>query len=65
MTNKDIKKLAPGLGNKVKVTNKKYINNGYIGTISSLSNDGFILVIHPFGSDAWEKIENCELLKND
>ncbi len=56
-----MKKLAPGLGKKVKVTNSKYMGGGYTGVIMEIG-ETMLLVQHPMGSDGYERIETCEIV---
>ncbi len=47
---------------KVKVTNTRYINGGYTGTVLEADVTKGLIVQHPCGSDAREAINECTLL---
>lgn len=61
MNKQHIKILAPGIGRRVKVSNKEYENGSYDGVITGFMEDQ-LLVEHPGGSDNWEPIGTCELI---
>lgn len=46
---------------QVIVTNKRYINGGFIGTLKGISYEN-PLVLHPEHSDGYENQEDCKLL---
>ncbi len=59
----EIKAIASYIGGKVKVTNERYIDGGYIGTVLGVCSVRGILVEHDNkGSDGDEKFEDCKLI---